>query len=95
MTLSSSEAKWEALSEAVNEEMLVTQLLGSIKVSVKLPVTMRVDNVGAIFMASNVTTMSHTKHVDIRYKYVNDYVEDRLVKIIFVKSAENNRDIQC
>ena len=50
----------------------------------------RVDNMGAIFMASNITTTSHTKHVDIRYKYVNKYVEDEVVKIVFVKSAEND-----
>ena len=37
--------------------------------------------------------MNHTKHVDIRYKYVNEYLEDGTVKIIFVKSAENDSDI--
>ena len=66
------------------------QLLGSMKVSFKLPVMVRVDNIGATFMASNMTAMSHTKHVDIRYKYVKEYVEDGVVKIIFVKSAEND-----
>ena len=39
----------------------------------------------AIFMVSNVTTMSRTMHVDIRYNYVNENVKDRIVKIIFVK----------
>ena len=38
----------------------------------------------AIFMASNITTTCHMKHVDIRYKYVNEYVEDGVVKIVFV-----------
>ena len=63
--------------------MLMVQLLGSMKIIVKYPVMVRVDNVGAIFMASNITTTCHTKHVDIWYKYVNDYVEDGIVKIIF------------
>ena len=36
----------------------------------------RVDNLGAIFMAGNVTAASHTKHMDIRYKYVNEYAKD-------------------
>ena len=31
--------------------------------------------------------------MDIRYKYVNKYVEDRVVKIIYVKSADNSSDI--
>ena len=42
-------------------------------------------------MASIIATMSHTKHVNIRYKYVNYYVEDRFVKSFF-KSAENDSD---
>ena len=60
--------------------MLMVQLLGSMKIIVKYPVMVRVDNVGAIFMASNIMTMCHTKHVDIRYKCVNDYVEDGVVR---------------
>ena len=44
-------------------------------------------------MVSNITTMSCTKHIPIRYKYVNEYVEDRIVKIVFVKSAEHDNDI--
>ena len=52
----------------------------------------RVDNVGAIFMAINITTTSHTKHMDIKYKHVNEYVEDGAVKMIF-KSAGNDSKI--
>ena len=44
-------------------------------------------------MASNITTMSCIKHVDIWYKYVNEYVEDEVVKIIFVKPDENDSNI--
>ena len=47
-------------------------------------VTVRVDNDGTKFMASNVTTMSCTKHMYIRYKYVKKYVEDGVVKIAFI-----------
>ena len=50
----------------------------------------RVDDIGAIFMVSNITTMSCTKHMNIRYKYVNEYVEGRVVKTVFVKSADND-----
>ena len=31
-------------------------------------------------MAQNITNMTHTKHVDIRYKHVNEYVKDEVVK---------------
>ena len=93
VTLSSSEAEWVALSEAVKEIMFVLQLLESMKIKVKLPVTVRVDNVGAIFMSKNISTSNRTKHVDIRTKYVNEYVEDGIIKIIFVQSSDNDSDI--
>ena len=73
--------------------MFATQLLGSMKISVNLPVSLRMNNIGAIFMAGNITIMSHTKHVGIIYKYINEYVEDGLIKIIFAKSAENDSKI--
>ena len=31
--------------------------------------------------------------MDIRYKYVNEYFEDGIVKINFVKSADNDNNI--
>ena len=91
--LSSSETEYIALSETVEEVMFVVQLLGSMKKTVKFPVMVKVDNICAIFMASSITTTCHTKHVDIQYKYVNEYVEDGAVKIVFVKSADNDSNI--
>ena len=52
--------------------MLVVQLLESNEIADKYPSRVRVHNIGAIFIASNITTACHIKHVDIRYKYVNE-----------------------
>ena len=93
VTLSSTEAEWIALSEATKEIIFVLQLLESLGIKVNLPITVRVDNTGAIFMSKNINTTSGTKHVDVRTKYVNQYCEDGIVKIIFVESANNDADI--
>ena len=53
------------------------------KILIKYSVMIRVDNIGAIFMASNITTTCHIKYVNIWYKYINEYAEDGVVKIIF------------
>ena len=79
--------------EAVKEMMFVIQPLGSMKIAVECPVMVRVDNVGAIFMESNITTTCHTKHMDIRYKYVNECVDDGVVMIAFAYSVENDSSI--
>ena len=48
--LSSSNAEWVALSEAVKERMFVIQWLRCMKISVKLLFMVRVSNVGAVYL---------------------------------------------
>ncbi|KAL7526613.1 hypothetical protein ACHAWF_001850, partial [Thalassiosira exigua] len=76
VTLSSSEAEWVSLSEAVKEVIFVLHLLEFMGIKIQYPVLVRVDNIGAIFMSSNLTTTSRTKHVDVRTKFVREFVED-------------------
>ena len=92
VTLSSSEAEYVSLSEAAKEVKFIVQVIESMGIEVEKPVVIRVDNIGAIFMANNVTTSNRTKHVDVRYRYVNEFVEDGFVKIVFVRSEENDSD---
>ena len=54
---------------------------------VELCVMVKVNNVVEFFMA-NVTAMSHTNYVYIRHKYINEYIEDGVVEIVFVKYVE-------
>ena len=84
MTLSSSEAEWVALTEVVKEDMFIFKFLQSMKISIKFLVTVRVDNKEAIVVVDNVTVTSHTKHVDISNKYVNECVHVGALKILFV-----------
>ena len=93
VTLSSLEAEYVALSKAAKEIKFVYQLLQSIGIEIELPITVRVDNVGAIFMSENTSTSGQTKHVDVRYQYVNEMVLDGFLKIKFVKTEENVVDI--
>ena len=68
----SSEAKYVALLEAAKEIKLIYQLLTSIGIKVELPITVRVVNIGVIFMSKNTSTSGHTKHVDVRYCFMNE-----------------------
>ena len=93
VTLSSSEAEFVALSEAAKEVKFVYQVLTSMGVKVTLPIVVRVDNVGAIFIGSNVAVSQRSKHIDIRYHFVREFVHDGFIKIVFVKTAHNDADI--
>ena len=82
VTLSSTKAEWVSLSGAVKDIVFVLNICRSISINVRLPVMVHVDNVGAIFMSYNVTTISGTRHVDIRTKFVEEYQEDGEIKIV-------------
>ena len=93
ITLSSAEAEWIALSEATKEIIFVLQLFEEMKIKIELPIVVNVDNMGAIFMSKNINTSSRSKHIDVRTKYVNEYVEDGKLKIIYVKTEDNDSDL--
>jgi len=92
VALSSSEAEYVALSEAAKEIKFVYQILISMGLKVKTPIVVRVVNVGATFMSEKMSTGKRTRHVDIRYKFVREFVEDKFLKIVFVKTTDNYAD---
>jgi len=92
VTLSSTEAEYVALSDVVTEIMFAKQVLEFLEIPVTLPIEVHVDNVGAIFLATNATTGQRTRHIDVRYHYVREYIEDGQVIIRFVKSGDNKAD---
>ena len=48
------------------------------------------DNQGAIFISSNPITERRSKHIDIRYHYVRELVEDKKIEVFYI-SMDNNR----
>ena len=54
---------------------------------------MHCNNIEEIYLEYNTKTSQHTKHVDIRYKYVNEYLEDVAINIVFVRSEDNDTDV--
>ncbi len=92
IAMSLSEAEYIACTDAVKEILFITQVIESMKIQIKKPIIVRVDNVGAIFMAENISATARTKHVDMRLKFINQYIEDGIIKIVFVKGGDNKSD---
>ena len=93
VALSSSEAEYYVLSEAAKEVKFIAQTAISMGLKVQLPIVVRVDNIGAIFMAENITATSRTRHVNLRYRFVKQFQDEGFLKIIFVKTADNCSDV--
>ena len=93
VTSSRSVAEYVAMSEAVKDIRLVYCLLESFEISVKLPIIVRTDNIGAIFMAENSSSGVRTRYTDTRYHVIREHVEDGFIKIVFVQTDDNDAEI--
>jgi hypothetical protein len=93
VVLSSTEAEYFALSEVAKEILFAKQLLETCGIKLNLPIIVRVDNVGAIFLGNNFSVSQRTKHIDMRTHFVREYIEDEILKILFIRSEDNTADI--
>ena len=84
VTLSSTEAEYVAVLDVCTEIMFVRMILDFLGVRVKLPITVHCDSIRAIFLSYNAKISQRTKHIDTKYRYVGEYVEQGTVKIVFV-----------
>ena len=60
---------------------------------VKLPIVCKVDNLGAIFLSNDNCSATRTKHVDVRCHCFREHVEQGILKIVFVRTDDNNSDL--
>ena len=88
-----SMTEYYAVSEVAMEIMFIKNLLEFLGIEIDFPITVNCDNVGAIFLSQNAKNNNRTKHIDIRAHYVRQFIEDGILKIVFVKSADNEADV--
>ena len=91
IVLSTSEAEYVALLEVVKEIKFIIQLRSTMNMNVETPITIYVDNVGAIWLSNNRSTSERTKHVHMSRAFVKEYQGKMLLN--FVKYEETNADI--
>jgi hypothetical protein len=82
-----------ALSEITKEILFVMQVLETIRIILRLPNLVKVDNIGAIYLSNNFALQQKTKHIDISCHVVREFVEDGILKSILVRSEDNSADI--
>eukprot|EP00982_Pelagococcus_subviridis_P007561 30657-Pelagococcus_subviridis.AAC.4 len=92
MALSSVEAEYMALSDATREVIYVNNLLKNV-VALKKPTAIYIDNKGAGYIAEKELNNKLTKHVDVRYHFVRQYISEKKVELFYVPSAQNVADL--
>jgi hypothetical protein len=76
-------AEYIAISEAVKEIKFIHYLLRENRIEVNLPIIVKTDNVGAMFMASpGVKPLN----IDSIYYYVRENLEEEIINFEFVEA---------
>ena len=92
VSLSSTEAEYIAASEACKEGLYFRNLISELR-PVQLPIKLNVDNLGAGFIAQNSVNNSRTKHIDIRWHMIRDWVSKKVFELFYIKSCCNRADL--
>ena len=93
VALSTAEAEYIALAAAAQEATWMRKLMKDFHESQAEPVTIYEDNQSAICIANNPQSHHKTKHVDIKYHYVRDKVQDVTIKVQYCPTNDMIADI--
>lgn len=90
---SSTEAEYMALFEGVREALWLKSILTSINMHILEPITIYEDNTGCINIANNPTCHKRSKHIDIKYHFSREQVEQKTVILEYIPTGEQIADV--
>ena len=94
VTLSSTEAEYVGHTNATKEILWIRNFWAEINgKSIFNPTLLRADNQGAIQLSNNNKFHACTKHINVRYHFIHEALENKLLEIKYVPTDENIVDI--
>jgi len=91
--LSTAEAEYIAIAAAGQELIWMNQYLSELGLIDKQIPIIRSDNQAAIQIASNDRLHSRSKHIDIRYHFIRQMIQEGRVRIVYVSTTDQEADI--
>ena len=64
-----------------------------LKVNYPKPAVVKIDNIGTMSMSENICSSAKTRRVDVRLKFVNEFIKEGENIVVFVESEENDADV--
>lgn len=96
VALSSTEAEYMALASAAKELLYLQNLIDELDIGFMYnlgKVELKVDNKGAISLASNNGYSGRTKHINVRHQFIRELVDLGRIELYYVNTKENFADI--
>ena len=92
VSLSKAEAEYIAAGSSCTQLLWMKQMLEEYNVRQDV-MTLFCDNMSAINISKNPVLHSRTKHIDIRHHFIRELVEDKIVTLEHVETANQLADI--
>jgi hypothetical protein len=93
VALSTTEAEYMSMTRAVQQVIWMHSFLNEVGLPQELPFTIYGDNTPAIALTKNTKGHARAKHIDVRYHYIRERVNDGHLQIEHVPSDKNLADI--
>lgn len=94
IALSSAEAEYMALVEAIKEIIWIKQLLSEMVPLVNIVSThLYCDNQAAIAISKNDVHHDRTKHINIRYHFIREVISNKEVELHWIATTDQLADI--
>jgi len=90
---SSTEAAYMALFEGVREALWLKSLINEINLELSGPIDIFEDNQGCISLAKNPTCHKRTNHIDIKYHYIREQIDKKLICVKYIPTDLQLADI--
>lgn len=84
----STEAEFIALSEACKEAQWIRRDLLDFGMCVNEPTTIYEDNQSCLKLIEEEKLTNRSKHIDVKYYYVKDYIERQIVRCVYCPTEE-------
>lgn len=92
VTLSTTEAEYIAVTDACKEILWMKRFLQELGLKQE-KYTLFCDNQSAIHLSKNPSFHSRSKHIDVRYHWIRDVLEEKLLHIEKIHTDENGSDM--
>ena len=81
-----------SLAAATQEAIWLKRFVEELKIYAEEAVLIHQDNQGAIALAKNPVFHQRTKHIDLRFHFVREKVEDKEIEICYTPTSEMQAD---
>ena len=93
IALSSTEAEYIAQTHAAKEALWLRSFVEEVRGGSQGPMKINCDNQGAIALAKDNKFHSRTKHIDLRFHFIREAVQDKKITVSYIPTEENPSDV--